>query len=211
VTASQPSSKSGGRRWYGGIALALLVLLLIWGAGRGLVRLLPGALWPRSNLVVRASLPTVVEEIRSLARLETAAGTMQQVVEGERSVKPLPAWLIGDRILFVAQGEAIAGVDLTQLRPEDVRVVAGRVHVRLPEPALFSVHLDEPNCRVYDRTVGWLNRPDPELESRVRQRAVEKLTEAAYDQGLLTTARENARTTVAQLLHRLGARDVVFD
>ena len=118
---------------------------------------------------------------------------------------------MGDRILFVAQGEAIAGVDLSSLRPEDVRVVGERVHVRLPEPAIFTVHLDEPNCRVYDRTLGWLSRPDPQLESQVRQRALEKITEAARERGLLTTARDNARTTVAALLRGLGAREVVFD
>jgi hypothetical protein len=171
----------------------------------------PGVPWPRARVTIRAPLPAVVQEIRGLARLETAAGTMQQVIEGERSVGPFPLWLMGDRILFVAQGEAIAGVDLTQLRPDDVRVVGDRVHVRLPEPALFSVRLDEQNCRVYDRTVGWLSRPDMHLESRVRQQAVEKLDAAAREHGLLETARGNARTTVEGLLRRMGAREVVFD
>jgi uncharacterized protein DUF4230 len=196
------------RWWLVGIGLALLV---VWGAGRALMGLPPGVLWPRSRLAIRDSQPTVVQEIRSLARLETAAGTMQQVVEGERSFGPLPTWLMGDRVLFVAQGEAIAGVDLTQLRPEDVRVAGGRVQVHLPEPAVLTVRLDEQNCHVYDRTVGWLSRPDPQLESQVRQRAVEKLTQAALDRGLLLTARSNAETTVASLLRNMGAREVVFD
>jgi hypothetical protein len=196
------------RRWW----LAPVVLLLVfgWAIGRGLVGVLPGSLWPRARVAIRTPLPTVVQEIRALARLETAAGTMQKVVEGERQVGPFPSWLVGDRILFVAQGEAIAGVDLDHLRPEDIRVVEGRVHVRLPEPTILTVRLDEVNCRVYDRTVGWLSRPDPELESRVRQRAVEQITAAARERGLLTTARENARTTVATLLRGMGAREVVF-
>src|SRR5437870_3891490 len=196
---SNASSKAPARwrAWRWVLVVVPALLLAAWGAGRALLGVAPAALWLPSRLTLRASLPTVVQEVRSLARLETAAGTMQQVVEGERSQPPLPAWLVGDRILFVAQGEAVAGVDLTQLRPEDVRAVGGRVQIHLPEPAIFSVRLDEPNCHVYDRTVGWLSRPDPELESRVRQRAVEKLTEAARDRGLLLTARDNAQSTVA--------------
>jgi hypothetical protein len=196
-----------GRAWP---ALAILGILLGWVVVRTLLAGLPAGLWPRAELAIRSPLPTVVQEIRALARLETAAGTMQQVVEGERSVRFLPPWLLGDRILFVAQGEAIAGVDLSQLRPEDIRVDGDRVTVRLPEPAIFTVHLNESQCRVYDRTVGWLSRPDPALESQVRQRAVERLADAAQERGLLSVARENAQTTVARLLRTMGAREVIF-
>jgi hypothetical protein len=198
-----------GARW-GWPALFLLIGVLGWVAGRDLLGV-AGMLWPSSRVTIHASLPTVVQEIRALARLETAASTMQQVVEGERTVGFLPPWLVGDRILFVAHGEAVAGVDLARLRPEDVRVEGDRVHVRLPEPAIFSVRLDEPNCRVYDRTVGWLSRPDAQLESRVRQRAVEKLDEAAREHGLLSVARENAKSSVGGLLRRMGAREVIFE
>lgn len=202
--------REGRRRpWW--LAAGLLAAVLLWMGGRALVRGLPEAAWPRGRVVIQAPLPTVVQEIRALARLETAAGTMQQVVEAERSVGPVPSWLVGDRILFVAQGEAIAGVDLAELRPEDVRVVGDRVHVRLPEPTLLTVRLDEEKCRVYDRNVGWLSRPDAHLESQVRRRAVEKIRAAALERGLLDLARDNARTTVGALMRSMGAREVVFD
>src|SRR5438309_352887 len=109
---TDPCSKVSARRrgWRWAPAAVLLLLLAVWGAARMLLGGASGALWLPSRLTLRASMPTVVREIRSLARLETAAGTMQQVVEGERSRPPLPGWLMGDRILFVAQGEAVAGV-----------------------------------------------------------------------------------------------------
>lgn len=204
-------TSAGWRRWGWRLAPALLCVLIGWAC----LSALPGGFpdWSRlqPRVLLRASQPTLVREIRALTRLETAAATMQQVVEGESAVPLLPAWLAGDRILFVASGEAIAGVDLTRLRPDDVREIEGRVHVRLPEPTLFTVHLDEANCHVYDRTVGWLTRPDPHLESRVRQRAIEKLTAAARDSDLLPTARENAHKTIATLVRTLGAGEVVFD
>jgi hypothetical protein len=211
---STDTSRGSGtkwRRWRFHLALGLMILGVVWAVGRALLGGIAGGIWPRSRMTLRASQPTLVQEIRALARLETAASTMQQGVEGERSVSPLPTGLVGDRILFVAQGEAIAGVDLAGLRPEDVRAVEGRVHVRLPEPTIFTVHLDEANCHVYDRTVGWLTRPDPLLESHVRQRAIERLTEAARDRGLLLTARENAQKTIATFLRTMDAREVVFD
>jgi Protein of unknown function (DUF4230) len=210
-TDTSRDARMGRRRWGWRLTPALLFVLIVWA----FARMLPGEildlsrLWPRVTL--RASQPTLVHEIRALARLETAASSMQQVVEGERSMPPLPAWLVGDRILFVASGEAIAGVDLTGLQPDAVRVVEGRVHVRLPEPTILTVHLDEANCHVYDRTVGWFARPDPQLESRVRQRAIEEFTAAARDRGLLQTAHENAQRTIATLVRSLGGSEVVFD
>src|SRR5688500_16792243 len=80
--------------------------------------------------------PVVLQQIQRLQRLETSRYNGQVVVRGDTSGW-LPVWLAGDRLLFVGQGEVVAGVDLGRLRAEDVDVRDGRVTVRLPRPEVF--------------------------------------------------------------------------
>lgn len=154
--------------------------------------------------------PTVVQRIQALSRLETVSFHEQQVLEAEKRWGRLPRWLKGDRLLFVAQGEVVAGVDLSVLRDEDVRLEGGRVYLRLPEPKVFAVRLDSRGSRVHSRSTGWLNDADPQLESDVRRRAEELLLARAREAGILDQARDNARKAVGRLVAQLGVEDVVF-
>src|SRR5580692_10410740 len=99
------------------------------------------------------SVPTVVEKIQRLSRLETVVYSLDTVVEGDRSSAVLPDALAGDKILLVVHGESIGGIDLAQLKPEDVRIDAGSrsIHVTLPASQLFVTTLDNKNTRVYAR------------------------------------------------------------
>ena len=66
------------------------------------------------------SQPSVVEKIRELKRLETVVYTIDKVVEGDRESLILPDFLAGDKILLIAHGEVIAGIDLSTLQPSNV-------------------------------------------------------------------------------------------
>jgi len=57
----------------------------------------------------------------------------------------------------VATGRVEAGVDLSKIGRDDVRVEGEGVTVRLPEPEILSASLDEEKTRVYDRDFGLLN------------------------------------------------------
>ena len=76
------------------------------------------------NTQIDTSSPAVVEKIRQLSRLETVDYSIDKVVEGTRQNPYLPDFLVGDKLLMVAHGEVIAGVDLGQLKTSDVSVQA---------------------------------------------------------------------------------------
>ena len=61
-------------------------------------------------------------------------------------------------MLFVAVGEVTAGLDLADLRREDVRVDHGRVTVRLPRPVILTNRLDNARSYVHARSTGLLAR-----------------------------------------------------
>ncbi len=158
------------------------------------------------------SVPVVVQHIQRLSRLETVVYSLDTVVEGQHSNPVLPDVLAGDKILLVVHGESIAGVDLGRLRPEDVRIDerAGvrSIHVTLPPSEIFVTTLDNQHTRVYARSTGLLVPADENLESETRAKAQQQLERAALADGILDTARKNARATVTTLLYGLGFQQV---
>ena len=158
------------------------------------------------------SVPAVVRRIQHLARLETVVYSMDTIVEGSKSSAVLPDLLAGDRILLVVHGQSIAGIDLSQLKPEDVRIEekngSRSIHVILPASQLFVTTLDNQHSRVYARSTGILVPADQNLESDTRARAEQQLQQAALSDGILDAARKNARATVTTLLYSLGFSQV---
>ena len=154
------------------------------------------------------SSPTVVEKIRQLNRLETVEYSLDKIVEGERQSAYLPNFLAGDKLLLVAHGEVIAGIDLGQFKAGDVVVKGDAVHLQLPAAQILTTRIDNGRTRVYSRTTGLLVASDPNLESEVRQTAEQQIAQAALDDGILEKARQNARTSVTALLYGLGFRTV---
>jgi hypothetical protein len=157
---------------------------------------------------VDTSTPAVVEKIRQLSRLETVDYSIDKIVEGSRQNPYLPNFLVGDKLLLVAHGDVIAGVDLGQLQASDVAVDGSHVKVRLPQAQVLSTRLDNAHTRVYSRSTGVLVEADPELESEVRRAAEDQFTEAALADGVLDKARQNARASVSALLRGLGFQQV---
>ena len=158
------------------------------------------------------SVPTVVEKIQRLNRLETVVYSLDTVVEGSKSSVVLPDLLAGDRILLIVHGQSIGGIDLAKLKPEDVRIddTNGNrsIHVTLPASQLFVTTIDNQHTRVYARSTGLLVPVDQNLESNTRAKAQQQLEQAALSDGILDTARKNARATITTLLYGLGFQQV---
>ena len=157
------------------------------------------------------SVPVVVERIQKLSRLETVVYSLDTIVEGDKSSPVFPDILAGDKILLVVHGQSIAGIDLAQLKPEDVRIDPTNqrsIHVTLPTSEVFITAIDNAHTRVYARNTGVLVAADQNLESDTRAKAQQQLQAAALSDGILDAARKNARATVATLLYGLGFQQV---
>ena len=153
---------------------------------------------------------TIVREVRALARLETIQYTVEKVITAETGQGAL-GFLFGDRLLFIAHGIVIAGVDLDRLTPDDIRIDAeGRAYLRLPEPEIFVATLDNEQSYVYDRDTGLLTRGDITLEAAARKAAEDEIRRAALEDGILEQAQRNAESTLYRMLRALGIPDIVF-
>jgi len=153
---------------------------------------------------------TIVREVRALARLETIQYTVEKVITAETGQGAL-GFLFGDRLLFIAHGVVIAGVDLDRLTPDDIQIDAqGRAYLHLPEAEIFVATLDNEQSYVYDRDTGLLTRGDIRLEAAARKAAEDEIRRAALEDGILGQAQRNAESTLYRMLRALGIPDIVF-
>lgn len=154
--------------------------------------------------------PAVVRAVSALARLETAAYTIEKVIRAEEGQGAL-AVLFGDRLLFVAHGVVVAGLDLSKLGEADVTVTPdGRAILTLPRAEVFSATLDNQKSYVYDRDIGLFTHGNIHLETLARQQAETAIRDAALEDGILDLAQQNGERYLERLLESLGFKGVVF-
>lgn len=150
---------------------------------------------------------TIVREVRSLSRLETAAYTVEKIITAETRQGPF-AFLVGDRLILVAHGQVIAGVDLGQVDENDIIInEGGVVDVTLPEAEVFVTALDNEQSYIFHRDTGVIGM-NVELETEARRAAEEEILNAALQDGILDMAQRNAESYIRHLILMLGFREV---
>jgi hypothetical protein len=154
--------------------------------------------------------PAVLQAVRDLARLETTELHIEKVIDLTDKQSAFFGLITGeDTVLLVAVGEVSVGVDLSKLSVEDVQVDgAGGVRVRLPEPEVFRVYLDDAHTYVYKRTTTLFARRNEQLESRARVEAVAAVERAARETDALERSKRVADRQVRTLLEKLGFKSI---
>lgn len=208
-SSAQPSAAPRAPR-RGRMFLALTIGVMLGLLGAVFFSLVLGYLFHR-NTQLDTSTPAIVEQIRKLSRLETVDYSIDKIVEGQKSYALLPNFLTGDKLLLIAHGDVVAGVDLGQLRSTDIAVNGQSVTVHLPPAQILSSRLDNQHTRVYSRDTGLLTTADPTLESTVRQAAEQQITQAALSDGILNKAHQNAQNSISALLYGLGFHSVTIN
>lgn len=152
----------------------------------------------------------IVRAVAPLARLESVQYSIEKVIVAETNQGAF-AFLTGDRLLLVAHGTVIAGVDLSKLEADDIEVYPdGRVVITVPAAEIFIATLDNDKTYVYDRDTGIFSPGNINLETEARRAAEDQIEEAALEDGILDTAQINAEAVLTQLVLGLGFEEVVF-
>ncbi|HVZ58843.1 MAG TPA: DUF4230 domain-containing protein [Patescibacteria group bacterium] len=153
---------------------------------------------------------TVIKQIEGLNRLETAQFTIEKVIDAGTSGSALSQFLFGDKLLLIAQGEVIAGFDLSKVQLSDISVEGSTLRLTLPAPEILVSTLNNDQTRVYDRRTGLLTKGDQNLESKAREQAQTLITQAACDGHILDTASTNARNQLTALFKSTGFTTVII-
>lgn len=153
---------------------------------------------------------TIINEVRALARLETIQYSVEKIITADSGQEVLKT-LFGDRLLFVAHGIVIAGVDMNVLQADDLHIRDGVLTVNLPDAEIFIASLDNDKSYVYDRQTGLFTKGETDLETLARQAAEEEIQKAAMEDGILDQAELNAEVYLTRLFQSLGYDKVIFE
>jgi hypothetical protein len=210
-----------GKKGGFGTTLVLAFVIAVLGVGLGLaistsdlMERVPvvGPLFFEEEPPQTTTSPVVVEGIQDLNQLATVRWRESVIVTRQSGGSEFERFLVGEKVLLVAAGDVEAGMDLESLGRDDVRVSGETVTIRLPEPEILSVSLDEGATGVYDRDFGPLNvRPDDDLVEEARDAAIERIGETARDEDILDQAEQNAENGIRAFVTSLGFEEVRFE
>lgn len=187
-------------------AIALTSATLVWRMTKRTI--VEEVLTPKEETI---DLTTLVTQVRELHRLETASMHVMHIGTVKQSYKLVPNKLAGDEITFLAEGDVIAGIDLSRLKQDDVwRTPDGTLNLRLPPPMILVTRVDNHKSRVLKRETGMLRRADVDLETRARQNAETNIRAEALRRGILPMAATSGEKKMAELMHTLGFERVRF-
>ncbi|MEX0268512.1 DUF4230 domain-containing protein [Leptolyngbyaceae cyanobacterium UHCC 1019] len=198
----------------GALTAALLIGFSQWQWGDRLLsvfKILINPPQPAPKVDVRS---LMIQKVREASELTTASFTMQAVVPTEQDAT-LSGFTIGTtKLLYVAYGEVQAGVDLSQLTEQSVQASGDTMQIQLPPPKLLNSKIDVNKSQVYDYNRGFLGLgPDvaPDLQTKAQQEALQKIVQAACEEGILQKASDRAKFVVTQLLNTAGYKAVTVE
>lgn len=188
----------------GVLAIGMLALLI----GNRFLSNLNASVPAQIRQIVATPTPTIrdrggtIQQIRSLSRLETQSFSVERIVEASVERGNVLDLVLGDRLLLIASGTVVAGVDLSKLRDSDVQMSQDgkQIVLRLPPSEVFSKALDTERTRVYDRSTGFLAPENKDLETQARQEAEQEILQAACEGNIMQKAADEAERAMERFL-----------
>ncbi len=147
--------------------------------------------------------PPQWSELGKLASIEYTANT---VVERERNRPGVGGVLLGrDRLVLLAAGRVMMGIDLDKIRPSDIVRNGDAITVTLPAIELIAVELLPDQSRIFDSQRSWLFSEYQGLELEAMNEARRKLrAEALRNTQMIRIAESQARLQVIEFLRKAG-------
>lgn len=156
---------------------------------------------PQQPVVITATV--MLERIQALSQLTTVRYNYSSLVTTERDMPPILAALYGERQIMVAVGHVNAGIDLSQLTPDNIVRDGQTVTITLPPPALQDCFLNEQDSYIVSRDTGIFARPASNLDTEARRYAVEQFRSMALEKGILNDVKIQADEVIRGLTSML--------
>ena len=154
----------------------------------------------------------LIQQIQGLSELTTTVFVMDAIAPTS-SQRKLGEWVIGETsLLYIARGEVKAGLDLSKITTDNVKINEDSITIELPPPEILDSKIDVTKSQVYDYDRGFLNLgPDnaPELQSEAQKQTLDKIKQTACNENILDQANERAIVVVSQLMKTAGYKEVI--
>lgn len=160
----------------------------------------------------RPSAPPVerVLAIREMGALATTQYSISKIVKANDN----QTWYkVGDRkILMSVDATVKAGIDLSQLKKEDIQINGKSIRISLPPPQILSLQIPPEKIKLEYEEVGLLRSGfDQSERTRLLEQAERQIEAAVPETGIIETTRKHTQNWVRQFCRQLGYEEIVID
>jgi len=159
----------------------------------------------------------VLQEIEKLGKLELVKYNYKEVVEMENIAKrylDLGYFYIpggqDQKAILIAQGEAVACVDLQKIKKEDIELRQDTLIVSLPYPEICYYKVNLENSKFYDLKTSTNQKKAGEFVDEVYAKAEAQVREAALQSGILEDARKMSGSILKPFLENITGVTVLL-
>jgi hypothetical protein len=186
--------------------IGLILFVLVVGAGLGLgIGYLTVTNWMSFlNVGTQMNAVLILERVQVLQQLATTRYNYSITITASREMPQVLQLLYGESLALQAVGQVEAGIDLSTLTENDVQQTAEGWVIVLPAPVLLNCTLNESQTQIIQRDTGLFARASTGLDASARRYAIGNLRDRAIENGILTEAETQAKTTIENLGALLG-------
>lgn len=157
----------------------------------------------RSEPLTIDNTPILIKEINNLAQLITITSFDEVVMDSIKKSKKLPGTIFpvpASKIVLIAKGQVMAGVDLKKLNNEDVMIKNDSISILFPPAQILNTILNPSDFETFDETGVWSSEEVNQVKVRIR----EKIIQRALEQNLLFKASERCKIIMENFLRNIG-------
>lgn len=152
----------------------------------------------------------ILIDIQELGKMVTIQYKLQTVSVVEEKEENWVKRLFGEnKLVLVATGEVMAGVDMALVKDQDIVVDGTTVMLTMPPAQIISVQLIPGESWVYDRKLNLL-APNWQQELQAEEQAERSLEGWSIGHGILGQAEETFRLRLESFLRSLGFTNVTI-
>lgn len=151
-----------------------------------------------------------VFEIREIGMLATTEFTLGKIVK----LNDDQEWYkFGDRkILISTKAKVKAGINLMDLREDDIQVVGNKIKIKLPPVEITSFEMNPNDIRTEMVDVnGFRMGFTQEEKNKILRLGEESIRKEVYNTSILSEAKKNASSFVKDFYSQMGYEDVIIE
>ncbi|SMG52539.1 Protein of unknown function [Marivirga sericea] len=160
----------------------------------------------------------VLQEIEKLGKLELVKYNYKEVVEMENVAKrylDLGYFYIpggqDQKAILIAQGEAVACIDLQKIKKEDIELRQDTLIVNLPQPEICYYKVNLENSKFYDLKTSSDHKKAGAFVDEVYAKAEAQVKEAALQSGILADAKIMSGNVLKPFLENITGVTVILN
>lgn len=150
------------------------------------------------NTTVESKHQLLLDRVESMGKLELVKYRVSDVLEHKNKTPFLPE----ASVLLIIKADAVGCIDLTKIRPEQIRVTGDSASIQLPQPEICYIKIDHKASRVYDTKMAFFREAN--LVDEAYKSAEQKISDEVRKSDILEQTRTNALGVLRPILTGLG-------